>query len=164
MLSSAKKRYLLAAYELGEDSDQGVRSKDIAKKLHVQRPSASKMIHVLCDEGLFHKEYSGKVYVTAQGFRYANRLYTDYLLLFEYFAGRLSIREENARKDAMTCLCDLSEEDRQSLISLVLANQCRKNAVKNDRFFLKYFSEQREGSEFYPSPLFADWYQEGIIE
>lgn len=88
------------------------------------------MIHAPCDEGLFHKEYSGKGYVTAQGFRYANRLYTDYLLLFGYFAGRFSMREENACQDAMTCLRDLSEEGRQGLISFVLENQRRKNAVK----------------------------------
>ncbi len=123
MLSSAKKRYLLAAYELADDISKGVRSKDIADRLCVQRPSASKMIHALCEEGLFDKEYYGKVHFTPEGLRYANRLYTDYLLLFEYFDGKLSLQEQNARRDAVTCLCDLSEEGRQSIISLVLSQQ-----------------------------------------
>ena len=73
--------------------------------------------------GMADKEYYGKVHFTPEGLRYANRLYTDYLLLFEYFDGKLSLQEQNARRDAVTCLCDLSEEGRQSIISLVLSQQ-----------------------------------------
>lgn len=120
MVSSAKKRYLLATYELINDQKAGVRSKDIADRLRVQRPSASKMIHMLCEDGYFEKEYYGKVHFTQEGLRYANHLYTEYLLLYEYFAERLSLQQDCARNDAITCLCDLSEEGKQGLISLVL--------------------------------------------
>lgn len=119
MLSSAKKRYLFSIYELGQSGNE-VLSKDIASSLGVKRPSASKMLNTLADEGLIEKEYYGTVQFTQAGARLANKLYTNYLLLHAYFLDILGIPPADARKDSILCLCELSENGIERISSLIL--------------------------------------------
>ena len=109
MLSSGKKRYLFAIYELGQEG-AAVRSKDIAVSLSVKRPSVSKMLGNLAEDGLIEKEYYGTVTVTAEGARLSNWLYTSYLLLYGFFHEQLGLPEPDARHDAIVCLCSLSDD------------------------------------------------------
>jgi DtxR family Mn-dependent transcriptional regulator len=119
MLSSAKKRYLLTVYELGQNGNE-VFSKDIAASLNVKRPSVSKMLKSMEEENLFCKESYGKVQLSENGARIANRLYTNYLLLFTFFCEHLKVSRKDARHDAIVCLCDLSEDSAEKIASLVL--------------------------------------------
>lgn len=119
MLSSAKKRYLLVIYELSENG-KDVFSKDIAIALHVKRPSVAKMLKAMEEDNLFCKEYYGKVQLNEKGTRIANRLYTEYLLLYEFFHGLLKVPKENARHDAIICLCDLSEDSVEKVARMVI--------------------------------------------
>lgn len=122
MLSSAKKRYLLTIYELGEYGND-VFSKDIAASLNVKRPSVAKMLKAMEEENLFCKEYYGKVQLSELGARIANQLYTKYLLLYTFFCEFLQVSKEDARSDAILCLCDLSEDSAEKIASLVLEKQ-----------------------------------------
>lgn len=118
MLSSAKKRYLLAIHELGERGNE-IFSKDIAFSLKIKRSSVSKMLKAMAEDNLICKEYYGKVQFSEQGARLANRLYTRYRLLYEYFYKYLQVSGEEARQDAIFCLCDLSENSLQKIASFV---------------------------------------------
>ena len=109
MISSSKKRYLFAIYELASDGKE-VRCKDIAVSLKVKRPSVSKMLHFLAEDGLIDKEHYGTVHFTDLGICVGNQLYTNYLLLYALFHENLQVSRENARRDAIVCLCELSEE------------------------------------------------------
>jgi DtxR family Mn-dependent transcriptional regulator len=104
MLSSSKKKYLFAICKLGIDGNM-VQSSNIARYLKVKRPSVSKMLKVLSSEGLIEKECYGKITFTPQGLQIANRLYTNYLFLFEYFFKYLQLSEANASHDAFVCIC-----------------------------------------------------------
>ena len=122
MLSSGKKRYLFAIYELGQEG-AAVRSKDIAASLAVKRPSVSKMLGILAEEGLIEKEYYGTVTFTAEGACLSNHLYTSYLLLYAFFREHLHVPEEDARHDAIFCLCSLSDNGVDHLSGLMLGEK-----------------------------------------
>lgn len=122
MLSSAKKKYLFAICKLGLDGNR-VQSSDIASFLQVKRPSVSKMLKALSDDGLIEKEYYGKIAFTRLGLQIANGLYTNYLLLFEYFSKWLYLSEKNAAHDALICICDFSDEGVEKHISILLNKQ-----------------------------------------
>jgi DtxR family Mn-dependent transcriptional regulator len=119
LLSSAKKKYLLVIYELSENG-KDVFSKDIASALGIKRPSVAKMIKAMEEDDLFCKEYYGKVLFSEKGVRIASRLYTQYLLLYEFFKKHLMVSHSDARHDAMICLCDLSKTSVERIEELVL--------------------------------------------
>ena len=119
MLSAAKKRYLFAIYELGQ-TGKPIRSKDIASSLKLKPPSVSKMLNALSEDDLIEKEFYGTVTFTQSGAVMANQLYMDYLTLFAFFHQALEIPEFHARKDAILCLCDLSEPSRKKIASVIL--------------------------------------------
>lgn len=119
MLSSSKKRYLFAIYELGSDGRE-VRSKDIAASLQIKRPSVSRMLNFLAEDGMIEKESYGTVHFTDEGARMANKLYTNYLILCSFFFEQLHVSAENSRCDAIFCLCDLSEESFEKMSAIVL--------------------------------------------
>ncbi len=122
MLSSAKKRYLFAIYELGGNGD-GVFSKDIAVSLKIKRSSVSQMLKTIAEDNLICKEYYGKVRFSEQGARIANQLYTKYLLLYAFFREHVQVSEEDARHDAILCLCDLSDDSVHKMSTLILEKQ-----------------------------------------
>lgn len=122
MLSATKKRYLFAIYELGQNG-KAVRCKDVASSLKIKPPSVSKMLNALSEDGLIEKEFYGSVLFTQAGASISNRLYTDYLTLFEFFHQTLGISQSCARKDAVLCLCGLSESSREKIASWILERQ-----------------------------------------
>ena len=81
MISSSKKRYLFAIYELASDGKE-VRCKDIAVSLKVKRPSVSKMLHFLAEDGLIDKEHYGTVHFTDLGICFGNQLFQSGSLRF----------------------------------------------------------------------------------
>ena len=121
LLSATKKRYLFAIGKLGLEGNEVV-SKDIADYLGVKRPSASKMLAILTEDGFIEKEYYGKVLLTQQGLQLANGLYTNYLLLYEYF-------HTDAEHDALSCVCELSPDGLQRMASHAL-RECPSLAGK----------------------------------
>ncbi len=127
MFSSCKKRYLFAIYELGFDGRE-VHCKDIARSLGIKCPSASKMLKAIALEGLIDKEYYGTVRFTARGVRIANELYTRYLLLYAFFSETLQVSPENARRDAIFSLCDLSEESIDKISGVTLTAAAKKKS------------------------------------
>ena len=118
MLSSSKKRYLFMIYELGCEGRE-VHCKDIAASLKVKRPSVSKMLNFLSEDGLVDREYYGTVHFTDEGARMANQLYTNYLILCTFFFDQLDVSAENARRDAIFLLCDLSDESMEKISQVV---------------------------------------------
>ena len=122
MLSHAKKKYLFFLYELGSNGNE-VRSRDLAACLQVKRPSVSKMLTALREEGLIEKEYYSTIRFTQAGARISNALYTDYLLLNAFFQEKLGVSKENARQDAITGVCSFTDEGLQKLTAHMLGKK-----------------------------------------
>lgn len=119
MLSSTKKKYLFIIYELGYNGDT-IRSVDIAKALGVKKASVSNIMPALMAENMVSKDENGAIVFTPEGAKFAGDLYLKYLTLYQFFRENLGSTENNARKDAVTCLCSLSNENSEHMIDYIL--------------------------------------------
>ena len=115
-MSDAAIRYLVAIYELGQGS--AVRSVKVAARLGISRASVSKMLGQLSAQGLAQKEYYGCIRLTPEGLRESRQLYQELKKIECFFSQVLKSSAENARSDALSCLCSLSLESRKSMARL----------------------------------------------
>ena len=118
-MSSAATRYLLTIYRLSGEGAP-VRSVDISRALGVSPASVVHMMGVLSGEGLISKRHYGRVQLTEEGVWAANQLYTKCMLLESFLTEELALERQVARRDAVACLCSLSEESIERLIRRVL--------------------------------------------
>lgn len=118
-ISTAAMRYLLVIYELSGEGG-AVRSVDISRALGVSPASVVHMLGVLAGEGLVSKRHYGRVQLTGEGVWTANQLYTKRTLLESFLLKELAMVPDAARKDAVACLCSLSEESIERIICRVL--------------------------------------------
>lgn len=118
-LTPSAARYLLAIYTLS-DGGHAVRSVDVAQELSVARASVVKMLRRLVGDGLVQKEYYGNIQLTPAGIREANRIYTLFTILEHFFRSSLAVSAESAKRDAISCLCFLSQESLEQLTLLSL--------------------------------------------
>ena len=119
-LSQTACRYLLTIYELGSGLD-AVRSVDVSRRLNVAASSVAHMLGILDQEGMIERRRYGRVRLTPDGLRSANRLYTDRILLETYLREHLGVDGETARLDADRCLCCLSPATRERMSEMVLS-------------------------------------------
>lgn len=119
MLSSTKKKYLFVIYELGYYGNS-IRSVDIARALGVKKASVSNMLPVLIEENMISKDEHGFISLTSVGAKYASNLYLKYLTFYEFFSVKLGGSKDNARKDAIICLCSLSDENTENITDYIL--------------------------------------------
>ncbi len=118
MLSPAKKKYLLAIYELGKGKDD-VPSADIAKSLNVRRSAVSKMLRIMAYDNLIHKENYGKVQLNSQSIQMAKRLHTEYMQFYCFFHEWLHASKEDSKADAMVLICGLSRGGAKNMANLL---------------------------------------------
>ena len=119
VLSSAATRYLLVIYRLSGEG-MPVRSVDVSRALGVSPASVVHMMGVLVADGLISKRHYGRVQLTGTGIWVANQLHTKCMLLESFLTERLGLSEEVARRDAVACLCSLSEEGIEGIVRRVL--------------------------------------------
>ena len=119
MLEETKKKYLFIIYELGNQG-KSVRGIDIAKALGVKKASVSLMLPKLISEEMIERSEDGSIVFTQKGAVFAGELYLTYLILFRFFRGNLGSSLENARRDAVCCLCSLIEENAKRMTDFIL--------------------------------------------
>lgn len=122
MLSSTKKRYMLAIYQLGSDGRE-VRSKDIANAINVKRPTVSKILKTLADDNLIEKEDYSTILFTENGTRIANKIFTQYLLFYHYYINELNMESETAKYNAVVSVCGFSDEGITAFTEHILKSQ-----------------------------------------
>lgn len=120
MISSGKKRYLIAIYELSPEG-KSIRSIDIANALNVKRPTVFRMLEMMSKENLVVKDSYGAVRLTAEGIKIAGRLYSTYLLANKFFIDHIGSNQENAKNDAMILSLSISDENMESIAKRVLS-------------------------------------------
>ena len=119
-LSQTACRYLLTIYELSGGLD-AVRSVDVSRRLNVAASSVAHMLGILDREGMIERRRYGRVRLTPDGLRSANRLYTDRMLLETYLREHLGVDGDTARLDGDRCLCCLSPATRELMSEMVLS-------------------------------------------
>lgn len=97
-LQESGEMYLEAIYVLSQRSDI-VRGIDIAEYLGYSKPSVSRALGLLRDEGLVKKDSYGFVKLTEAGTILASRIYERHTVLTQMFIN-LGVDEDTATEDA----------------------------------------------------------------
>lgn len=110
----------MSIYESGEDYLETilllhkktgyVRSVDIADQLGYSKPSISRAMGILKNDGYITVERGGQIILTADGKAKAEEVYRRHVMLFEFLNKILGVSEENAERDACRIEHILSEE------------------------------------------------------
>lgn len=82
---------------------------DIANSMNYSKPSISRAMKNLRENGYITFEENGEINLTEKGLNIAQKIYERHVLLTNYFMA-LGVKEETARNDACKVEHDLSEE------------------------------------------------------
>ena len=107
-LQESGEMYLETIYVLSK-THQNVRSVDIGEELGYSRPSVSRAMHVLKDEGLVKTDEYGFVKLTEAGRIIAKRIYERHTVLTKLFRD-LGVDEKIATDDACRIEHYISDE------------------------------------------------------
>lgn len=110
----------MSIYESGEDYLETilllhrktgyVRSVDIADRLGYSKPSISRAMGILKNDGYITVERGGQIMLTAEGKSKAEEVYGRHVMLYEFLNKILGVSEENAERDACRIEHILSDE------------------------------------------------------
>lgn len=87
-----------------------VRSIDIANELGFTKPSVSRAMSILKNEGYIVVENSGNIVLTEKGSEKANQVYERHLYITKFLQKTLNISEELAARDACRIEHIISQE------------------------------------------------------
>ena len=107
-------------YESGEDYLEAIlmiqeqngsaRSIDVARKLNVSKPSVSRAMRILREEGLIVVGDDGGIKLTKAGSKRAISVYERHTLITDFFSQFLGVNPVTAEKDACKIEHVISEE------------------------------------------------------
>ena len=100
----------------------GVRSVDIVNELEISRPSVSKAMGILKNDGMILIDRSGFITLTDEGKAIAERIYERHRVLAELLV-KIGVDEKTAAEDACKIEHDISD----------ITFQCLKNHISNHR-------------------------------
>ncbi len=87
-----------------------VRSIDVAGETGYSKPSVSRAVGILRDEGLLEIDPGGQLILTASGRKRAEAIYERHVVITEFLEKVLNVSHENAEHDACKIEHDLSDE------------------------------------------------------
>ena len=90
--------YLETIYVLSQESSS-VRAIDVGEYMGFSKPSVSRALDLLKDEGMITKDDNGYLKLTAAGRKHAKRIYERHTVLTSLFIG-LGVDEKTATEDA----------------------------------------------------------------
>ncbi|MEN8906004.1 MAG: metal-dependent transcriptional regulator [Clostridiales bacterium] len=73
---------------------------DIAKKLRVSKPSVTKAMNILKENGFVNKETYGTITLTKKGLEYSKKIYSTHTLISKYLEKSLGLKRIEATKNA----------------------------------------------------------------
>lgn len=110
----------MSIYESGEDYLETilllhkktgyVRSVDIASELGYSKPSISRAMGILKNDGYISVERGGQIILTDEGKAKAEEVYGRHVMLREFLSKILGVSDENSERDACRIEHILSEE------------------------------------------------------
>ncbi len=103
-LTAARLRYLMTVSALQNSLPRKTRCVDVAVQLGVARPTASRMLAVLCREGMLLQSPEAGFRLSGEGARLVSRYEKEYLLLTRYLREKLGLSGYDAKEAAMALL------------------------------------------------------------
>ncbi len=109
--------YLRGIYEL--DEGKGVKNKDIAFKLKVNKASVSEMIKKLAYKGLVKREKYSKIELTKKGKKKAIKFFNKHLIIKNFIKKTLEYDNQKAEKEAHLLEHAFSQESIDKIKQLI---------------------------------------------
>lgn len=75
----------------------------------VSKASTATMVVKLCENGYIRKEHYGQIGLTESGVKAANSIFTNCIIIRDFFENTLGIDENNADEDAVKIVVHASE-------------------------------------------------------
>ena len=107
-LQESGEMYLETIYVLSQRSNE-VRSIDVGEYMGYSKPSVSRAVGVLKNEGLLKTDEKGYLHLTTAGEILAKRIYERHTVLSEFFT-RIGVNEKTAAEDACRVEHYISDE------------------------------------------------------
>ncbi len=112
--------YLEAIFMLAaKDAEGAVRTTDIANQLGVSKPSVSRAMTLLKEEGFILQETYGDIFLTEKGRKKGAEVYDRHKKLTVFFRDILGVEEHLAEHDACLIEHDISKESMTKLTEFV---------------------------------------------
>lgn len=120
-----------------------VRSSDIATSMGFSKPSVSRAVHLLKDNGYLTMDSSNLIELTEQGLAVATAVYEKHVFLREFLI-HLGVSEENAAVDACKIEHVISDETFEKLKGVFpdIYAHIKENAF-DDEFILAFHRENQ---------------------
>lgn len=99
MISKSTEEYLKTIYVLGKQNSE-IRVTDIAKRMNCSKPSVTKQLNILNDNGYIIYEAYGKIKLTSKGEDLAKMVLEEYDILYLFFSDVLGLSKEESEKEA----------------------------------------------------------------
>lgn len=96
-----------------------VRSIDIANELGYSKPSISRAVGILKNDGYITVEPNGQIILTDSGMAKAEQVYERHLMLRKFLTDILGVSEDNSEQDACRMEHILSDETYEKLKGFV---------------------------------------------
>lgn len=96
-----------------------VRTTDVAHHLGVSKPSVSRAMSILKNDGYIEQENYGDIVLTPKGLEVAENVYNRHTTLTFFFRDILKVEKELAEHDACLIEHDISEESMRKLQEFV---------------------------------------------
>ncbi|MDO5732533.1 MAG: metal-dependent transcriptional regulator [Eubacteriales bacterium] len=113
-MNSSSKDYLENILILTERNGR-VRSVDLARQMGYSKPSISRAVHLLEDDGYLEIAQNGNILLTELGYKTANAIYERHLFLSKLFI-TLGVNPDTASEDAGRTGHAISEETYQAML------------------------------------------------
>lgn len=97
--SESKEMYLETIYLLQQEENHA-HSADVAKRLSVSKPSVTKAMNALKEQGLIQQQKYGPITLTEDGMKIAKRVYENHKLITKFIISSLNLSPQQAEKDA----------------------------------------------------------------
>ena len=108
LLQESGEMYLETIYILSK-TNSDVRSIDIARKLNFSKPSVSRAINLLKEDGYINVDSKGYIALSDKGYQVASTIYERHIILSDFFKS-IGVSEETATKDACRIEHVISDE------------------------------------------------------
>ncbi|MBT3318874.1 MAG: metal-dependent transcriptional regulator [Clostridia bacterium] len=114
--NESREMYLETIYLLEREA-QHAHTADIAKLLGVSKPSVTKAMGLLKEQGLIEQERYGPVILTAQGREVSEKIYENHKLITQFIISSLELSPKQAEEDA----CKIEHIISQQMLSAMKA-------------------------------------------
>lgn len=101
--------YLETIYLL-QNRQEEVRSVDIAKKMNFTKPTVSRAVGILKDDGYIKIDENGLITLTKKGEKISENIYEKHKVLYKFFKDIIKVSPEIAEQDACKIEHIISDE------------------------------------------------------